>query len=83
MTVGLWNRRVLTAFGHIDRMHEAPSDHRRWCHQNDDARPLVARSIDATILAASCGPPVQVGKGQSTSHNHPSHGVFRSSVSVS
>ena len=34
-------------------MHEAPSDHRRWCHQDDDARPLVAGWIAVTILAAS------------------------------
>jgi hypothetical protein len=34
-------------------MHEAPSDHRRWCHQDDDARPLAAGWIAVTILAAS------------------------------
>ena len=53
VTARLWIRRVLTAFGHIDLVHEAPSDHRRWCHHNDDSRPLVAGWIAVTILAAS------------------------------
>lgn len=48
-----WKRITLARAGHIDRMHEAPSDHRRWCHQDDDARPLVAGWIAVTILAAS------------------------------
>ena len=57
-------RSLPTCTGHIDRMHEAPSDHRRWCHQNDDARPLAAGWIAVTILAASVTAPGAVVASQ-------------------
>ena len=56
--------RTANCVGHIDRMHEAPSDHRRWCHQNDDARPLAAGWIAVTILAASVTAPGAVVASQ-------------------
>jgi len=53
VTARLWIRRVLTAFGHIDLVHEAPSDHRRCCGHNDGACPPDGEAGRGPILATS------------------------------
>ena len=38
-------------------MHEAPSDHRRWCHQDDDAGRWWRDGLLSPSWLLRCGPP--------------------------